>query len=356
MTGVIEVRFFDDMPPEDKDRIFKALPRKERLTARLVSKNFRDHAEHASVWRDAGAADYNDFVQRMQALPPEFQSFILSNEHYTLNMAESDRYIVYLPGRRRAQAFFAPKLVAAMRKPYNIECLLSTFNGIFALREELITLEEADAMPSYVFIKLLTTDGGILALREKLITSKQAAAMSATAIAHLTSANGILALREGLITLEQANAMPNADLLEPLITDGGILALREGLITLEDVAVFPCYKASIMHLLTTANGLLALREGLVTVKQAAAVFDVGFVKALTTDNGILALREKLITTAQAANMCTSLRWRLMTTNNGIVELRKGLTFPKQAASENVLKREIDGRLEREGTTKALRFM
>ncbi len=142
-----------------------------------------------------------------------------------------------------------------------------------------------------------TSDNGILALREKLITIEQASKLGYLRIQHLLTDHGIVALREKLITIEQAIKM-NGKQIKYLTQDNGILALREKLITIEQ-AIKMYYLD--MKYLTTDNGILALREELITIEQASKMSSQ-YTKLLTSDNGIFALREKLITIEQAKRM------------------------------------------------------
>lgn len=51
----------------------------------------------------------------------------------------------------------------------------------------------------------------------------------------LLSDNGIEALKEGLLTTEEAISMPTANNLELLLSDKGYIALKEGFISFEKV-------------------------------------------------------------------------------------------------------------------------
>jgi len=191
-----------------------------------------------SIWRKFGANDFVDFATRMKELPDNFRQFILKRQYnYTLALAEDIVSILNLSRKKRQQAVLTPAQVATMSIEY-VPYLLAD-GGIIALRERLITPEQAAAMPTAKHLSCLLYNNSIQALRERLITPEQAAAMpTAFHITFLIAINSsIQALREGLITPEQAASMPSADHLLYLLEDNsGIQALREGLITPEQAA------------------------------------------------------------------------------------------------------------------------
>lgn len=207
------MRFFN-MPTEDKLNILKNLSRKDRIGARLVDKDFRNHVEHPALWRDVGASDYDDFVKRIQALPHKFQSLILSYNHYTLPMAEDIVRLLALPELQRAKELF-PRLKAAAipnRNLYNNGFMweLMADNGVIAICEGLITPAQAAAMPEVSHLRELTTECGIIALRDGLITPEEAARfIPGSSLMGLLTNDGISALRNGLVTLEEARATPS---------------------------------------------------------------------------------------------------------------------------------------------------
>ncbi len=180
----------------------------------------------------------------------------------------------------------------------------------------------------------LLQNAGILALRERLITPEQAATISSAMFTYY----GIIALREGLITPEQVAAMPNDQYVMYLLNDNGLAALRERLITLEQANEMPdpFYLA---YLFGTMRGIVALREGLITPEQVRDMPESGYLWWLFNDNGITALREGLVIPEQVSAMPTQLYVENLFCNEHVITaLRATGTFgerlitPEQVAA------------------------
>lgn len=336
--------YFDDLPPEVKDRIIKALSIRGKFTASRVSKSFFVHVQHPSVWKKTGAISFDDFVTRTKALPPKFQRLIL-NEQYTLPFAEDIVRILALPQTQRLHELLTPVEAAAMPHPSYLR-YLSEENGIIALREKLITPQQAAAMPSAGYLNYLNVDNVIIALREKLITPEQMSAMpEENYFDYLCRDHGIIALREKLITPEEAAAMPLDDLfkvIESRVNHHHEIELRK-LITPEQANTIP---ENYLKYLAKKNGIIALSEKLITPEQAAAMPNADYLQYLFSDNGIgiEALRKKLITPEQMAAMPKAVYLEHLFEPNGMIALREKLITPEQAAAmpnARVLLEEIE---------------
>jgi len=187
------------LPEELILNILQRLPLNDAISFLLVSKEMNAFIKDDSIWRKFGANDFVDFATRMKELPDNFRQFILKRQYnYTLALAEDIVSILNLSRKKRQQAVLTPAQVATMSIEY-VPYLLAD-GGIIALRERLITPEQAAAMPTAKHLSCLLYNNSIQALRERLITPEQAAAMpTAFHITFLIAINSsIQALREGL--------------------------------------------------------------------------------------------------------------------------------------------------------------
>jgi hypothetical protein len=98
-------------------------------------------------------------------------------------------------------------------------------HGIAALREELVSVEQIQAL-SDPQVRNLFSDHGIAALREELVSVEQIQALSNSQVQDLLTANGIAALHKGLISVEQIQALSDPQVRD-LLSDNEIAALRE---------------------------------------------------------------------------------------------------------------------------------
>ena len=138
----------------------------------------------------------------------------------------------------------------------------------------------------------LLTPNGLTALREKLLTVEQTADFS-------LFRRVLVKLREeGSITPEQANR-PYGNLSD-LLTPNGLIALREKLLTVKQAV----YISDLRKTLLSDIGLVVLRESLITAEQAKGLFFSQYynnLSLLLTPNGLIALRERKLTFEQAVN-------------------------------------------------------
>lgn len=326
------------------------------------------------LWSKAGASSLEDYVARMERLPSIFQNLVRSNRYhlslaeemyhqYFLSLTEDIQRILKLPKEQRLQSLLTSEQIDAIPDHKYLN-ELQTDNGIIALMEKLITLEEAVTMPTSQHLgNLLRDDGdGIVALREGLISPKQIAAMpSCCYIAQLLrdDCDGLMALRERLITPEQIAAMPSdyhvfylfhRNLNDNIGESFGIRALREKLITPEQVAAIPHENLCLLAIydnekssdINYIDGIVALREGLVTPEQVAVMPTDSRLGDLLNYREAYskALRERLITPEQVAAMPTRLYLTHLlgysslynNNDNGMRGLREGWITPEQIAA------------------------
>jgi hypothetical protein len=148
--------------------------------------------------------------------------------------------------------------------------------------------------------------GGLDALREHLITPEQATEMPTDDHLWALVSGGLDALREHLITPEQAAKMPTSDHLLELFREEGLDALREHLITPEQAAKMPTDDH--LKILLSKEGLYALNNGLITPAQLIALKEEGItlsaehLEAMVSPIGRQALERKLITLKEASDI------------------------------------------------------
>lgn len=262
---------FDSLPEELKNQILKRLSTQEAVSVNLTSKNFLQQVQEI-LWRRAGAADYEDFVIRIQKLPEKFQRLIL-NEQWKLDLAEDIQKHLELTPEQRQEKLLTPEQVALLEDP-----------NLFGNNDPQIMAEYGSG-----YVNVLLDDNGVIALREKLITPEEAVTYENTSPLYLIlSDDGLSALREKLITHEQASRMGEATLnclFDPHSRTNGLIALREKLITPDQILLLepgprPTYR--IQELLSD-KGLKALREKLITPEQAAQTPNAKALKKLIDD-------------------------------------------------------------------------
>ena len=302
--------------------------KRELLTSlSLVSKAFNSRVKDPLLWVDSGAINQNDFEQRVRALAPMFQDFILTNhKKYNFSFIENIVLINNLTREERIEIFFSAEQMAAMPSPSYISALISP-KGVLALCAKLITPEQASMMPDYTFLSRLLSCNGLKALLEDLITPEQVVAMnSSDHLIALTSDHGLVALRDKLISTEQALLIRNDEILSALMTGNGIKALRKGYLTPADAA-----RSSLkeIHTLLLEVNDLELLDGLCTPAQATAMPSAAHLCALAQGHGPEVLRERLITPEEASLMELSTLCVLMS-DDGIQALRKGSVTSEQA--------------------------
>jgi hypothetical protein len=187
-----------------------------------------------------------------------------------------------------------------------------------SLTEELVTLQQLNQAMNCEqdYLYPIFNKNGYYALRENLISMDQILSMPPDYSAHLfgnvygsyyadRTVYGLEALRKRLITPRQIRNMPNALYLKYLFcSETGIKALEEGLITPEEIAQMPDENyvytlfCKLVGFSYAANpiGSTALRKNLITPNQIQGMPDAGYLFYLFEDEyGIKALEEGLIT-------------------------------------------------------------
>ena len=99
--------FFSTLPDELKNLLVNYFSNREALTKlRPVSKDFLAHVLKKVIFT-SGAKNYEDFIERIQALSPMLQSLILDSK-YNLTFAEEVRDTSRLPEDQRDLKLFEP--------------------------------------------------------------------------------------------------------------------------------------------------------------------------------------------------------------------------------------------------------
>jgi hypothetical protein len=239
------------------------------------------------------------------------------------------------------EKLITPEQAASTNKLY---ALLSDF-GLQALRENLISPEHAKLIShnskDHAMSDFLNQNG-LAALREKLITMEQIVEMyclanrerNYSAVSLLFTPNGLTALREKLIIPHHAARIPG---LDSLLSDQGLQLLRERIITSEQVVVivhgksrFDSEKRTRVDAFLSENGIFALRNKLLSPQEASNIEILD--DLFRSKFGIEALEAKLITPIQAAKFIHGARSvKALLSEAGLTALREKLITPEQAA-------------------------
>lgn len=119
-------------------------------------------------------------------------------------------------------------------------CLLCSIHGLDALREKLISVEQASSMPSsnHLYDLFFGQNRGLTALREGLITVEELQAMPHRWFIFFLFRHGFQAFQEKLITAVEVSKMP-LRLTTPQLWDIIFIALRENKITIAEISAIP---------------------------------------------------------------------------------------------------------------------
>ncbi len=232
--------------------VLKHLPPGEIARCRLVNKKWCDvisndrgpsgRAFH--FWRSS----YFSFVEKVMTLRNPYRLLFAQghgawNVDFTLDIVRllSTRFYQRSPKMLVEEGLMTVEQIEAVRQflsDNTLACFLLD-GGVIALREHLVIPEQVVTMRigcAHLW-NLLCHDNGITALREGAITLEQVHNISSSVyVGYLfNNDNGIAALREGLVTPEQVSDLPNYLYVKELLTDNGITALRNRLITPEQI-------------------------------------------------------------------------------------------------------------------------
>lgn len=185
-----------------------------------------------------------------------------------------------------------------VREEDKVDHLLSK-NGLKALQQKLITIEQAHALSKYE-LRALFSDNGLKALQQKLIDVDEIISLKGdvnisqilfTVFTQNNSDNGLKALEHKLIDIKQLiDIMKTFEsssslyrILGYLLSDNGLKALQQQLVTVEGVMSVeeehylygdgiygdnPHVPGNIYPSLFSETGLEAMRQGFITVQQA----------------------------------------------------------------------------------------
>lgn len=187
-----------------------------------------------------------------------------------------------------------------------LDTYICNFSGAIALLEDLLTLDQINAIKNAAKGPSTLTDlispRGICALREKLITPQQAISLRSSIFNNAYCPDVLKALRNKLITIDQIISLDDAlgallyndELKDPYgrKTYGGYRLLEMGLIKIDVVMKLPFHCQSD---LLKPNGLTIIAEGLATLEQLIKTNCIGFI---ISEPGVTILRERLLTIDQ----------------------------------------------------------
>lgn len=174
---------------------------------------------------------------------------------------------------------FAEGLIKQSDEVLNTPVIFSLLNrhGYTALREKLFSLSDVKLFRPHYFPGMRPED----------------------LIATLLSEQGVNALRNKLITPEQAAAFKEDRSLKSILSPAGLNALKEGLITCEQASGF-YHSGSIsgphnnLNLLLSPNGILLLRAKVLTPEQACVMPELESMLRLNPIHLIRALQDKIV--------------------------------------------------------------
>jgi len=336
------------IPKNVAQLIFSYFPPEERKEFAKVSTTWRDDVYDDPFWKRAGAASYEDFVQRFSQIRNFFNYFyygyttnydiktlrrrVLSGE-YTLDLAEHIFYIwqrqslgdrlILLPDellnifldytfpQNNKNALLTNKGIMDIldgtidpqeAKDINYEILIFFMDNPLpkeALKRNLITLTEANQYPLNHLKRIFSREECLDAIEAGWFNIEEAAGVSLAVLQLLIphdAWNGGYqdsefwhALERGVITLNQANGM-KIDKLEIMLCERGIWLLETGIITriqVDDVSV------ENLKYLVSAESVDAILDNKITVENLI-YFPVEILKILATESGTRILENHII--------------------------------------------------------------
>lgn len=239
--------------------ILRHLPLGDVARLRLVSKAWNKvivDTHSAALWRGS----YASFVHRVMTLTRGYRRFAARgfwDADFTLDIVRW----VSIPRNQRLTEMLVTEGLMTEKQYEHVR--------------QIIPREDDRTFDDY-----LVDNTGLIALRAKFINPDQISQKNASRLEEFfRSGNGIFALYERLITMDQVLAMPNSAYVHYLLVNpNGITALREGLITADQAMRLPSYR-HLYHLFDDGNlGIIALREGLVTPVQLTNMAESEYVR------------------------------------------------------------------------------
>jgi hypothetical protein len=165
-------------------------------------------------------------------------------------------------------------VTAARQQLKKEEQVVEEKKSVIDLGREKLNLARAN-LPSYAWV-LLGSNQGLTALGEKLITIDQANVLASGQLKEVISTHGLQALRRRLISFAQIKEI-NPAFLSELFTENGLIALEEKLIKPEEVTQF---SYAHLALLLTPNGLSAMRNRTICVSAVSSLTIADLEKAI----------------------------------------------------------------------------
>src|SRR3990167_5330489 len=207
---------FDNFSDEMKLTIFGFLPHQNKIELQSVSKHWLQLLKNKSIWKETGANDDSDFVKRINLLSKELQELVL-NKTYSLKFAEQIKQLCELSLLDRQSKFISDEQAVLMPTVFYLDALLSVPYGVMALKENLITPEQAAQMRCSEYISTLLCRYGVESLRKSLITQEDATKILPGHLKCLLMNGRIEALKLKLITFEEIKKLESASMLEGYI-------------------------------------------------------------------------------------------------------------------------------------------
>jgi hypothetical protein len=162
------------------------LSQKEKRETNRVSKNwYYIYSEDLRI--HSGAKTDDEFVERLSGITSDKLKKLVYQQIYNLALAEDIQLFFNMNCSERIQALFTPEQASDPDFYYFRNRLISE-SGIQAIRERLITVEQAYDM-DYYCLDLLLSELGLQALREKFIPLEDASGMNQNSLmlrAHLS--------------------------------------------------------------------------------------------------------------------------------------------------------------------------
>lgn len=244
--------------------IFNFLPKNVVYNCRTVSKAWGTILEDNSLinWKQSGATSFQHFANSLRFMPVMLKRSVLGSD-MTIQEANAEHLKIIFsqyPINKRIDAYLNECPPAWLLDHWA--------NHVYSQNTEDSSPPKLFKLPDYVKESSLSSDNGIKALVEGLITIEQAMMLykcSSTLLSIILSDNGLIALRENLITPEQLSKLryPNY-CSRDLLSDEVITTLRTGLITADVLMEIP----DNIRFLCSEYGRIALRERRITPQQA----------------------------------------------------------------------------------------
>lgn len=173
----------NQLPDELLCKILNELDLKTAISLLQTTKKTRAIAQDDNFWRKYGAKDLEDFMRKAKALPKYFQHRLIKDNltfQACMNVYQSIQVSAHqnnAPGPFEIIRRLMPKYQTALSitldyESYNYK---QKTNIIMGLLWELMSPEQISKLDDLWIVQLLSTDNGLKALRNKLITPEEAA-------------------------------------------------------------------------------------------------------------------------------------------------------------------------------------